>query len=90
MAWDVCAQYLSIINSIRDRVIGKIGLRIGTGLTTIASEKYCDSLTGEVVELESSLPSYVTRLPQTNILPPAGCDFVAMGWLEAWRLRAFH
>lgn len=41
-------------------VIGKIGVVAGTAYTTFASEIYCNSLTGEVAELESRLPSHVS------------------------------
>ena len=44
-------------------VISKIGTNLGTVLATIASEKYCNSLTGEALELESSLSSYVSCFP---------------------------
>lgn len=44
-------------------VISKNGTNLGTVLVTIASEKYCNSLTGEALELESSLSSYVSCFP---------------------------
>jgi hypothetical protein len=49
--------------TVANGVIGKIGTNLGTVLVTIASEKYCNSLTGEALELESSLSSYVSCFP---------------------------
>ena len=49
--------------TVSSGVISKIGTNLGTVLVTIASEKYCNSLTGEALELESSLSSYVSCFP---------------------------
>lgn len=53
--------YANVVSfAIVSVVISKIGTNLGTVLVTIASEKYCNSLTGEALELESSLSSYVS------------------------------
>lgn len=67
MVWAVSAVF---------RANNKFVSEFGTAVGTIASEKYCDSLTGEVLELESRLLSCASPLTQSVILSTES------GWFE--------